>query len=267
MTEGSLVEALRVQEQAWSTRPLVRALYCDWQRQICAALSPVAGRSIELGAGICTLPRICPRVEPTDVEQTPWVSEVVDAEALPYATASLANLVLVDVFHHLARPARFFDEAVRALAPGGRIVVLDPYCSPVSTRAFERFHHERTDLTAEPFEDDVSIAAEPLASNQARATLAFFRHDGELARRWPELVLVERRRLAMLAYPLSGGFTGRKLVPDGIGKAVARIEGALGFLAPMLAFRCLVVLERQAVATADAHHLDPELPEGEQGHP
>ena len=124
----------------------------------------------------------CPRVEPTDVEQTPWVSEVVDAEALPYASASLANLVLVDVFHHLARPARFFDEAVRALAPGGRIVVLDPYCSPVSTPGVRALPSRAHRLTAEPFEDDVSIAAEPLASNQARATLAFFRHDGELAR-------------------------------------------------------------------------------------
>ena len=153
-----------------------------------------------------------------------------------------------------------------ALALGGRIVVLDPYCSPVSTRAFERFHHERTDLTAEPFEDDVSIAAEPLASNQARATLAFFRHDGELARRWPELVLVERRRLAMLAYPLSGGFTG-ECSSRTASQSRCSNRGRARLLAPMIAFRCLVVLERQAVATADAHHLDPELPEGEQGHP
>jgi SAM-dependent methyltransferase len=261
MTE-SLVDALRGQEASWNARPLVRSLYVGWFQQICAALSPVDGRSIELGSGIATLPETCPRVEPTDVAPTPWASEVVDAEALPYDDGALANLVLVDVFHHLARPARFFDEAARTLAPGGRIVVLDPYCSAVSTRAFKRFHHERTDLSAAPFDDDASIADEPLASNQARATLAFFRHADELAERWPVFRIVERRRLAVLAYPLSGGFTGRRLVPTVLGRGLARVEGVLGFLAPLLAFRCLVVLERLPSAS-EAHHLDAELPERE----
>jgi SAM-dependent methyltransferase len=266
VSEGGLVEALRAQEQSWNARPLVRALYVGWFRRVCASLSAAPGRSIELGSGIGTLPRTCPRVEPTDVEPTPWTSEVVDAEELPFPDGSLANLVLVDVFHHLARPARFFDEASRVLVPGGRVVVLDPYCSPASTRAYQRFHHERTDLSAGAFEDDTSIAVEPLASNQARATLAFFRNADELTRRWPTLRLVERRRLAMLAYPLSGGFTGTKLVPDGVGLALARCERALGFLEQLLAFRCLVVLER-APTSAQPHDLDTELPEGEQRHP
>jgi SAM-dependent methyltransferase len=261
----SLVEALRGQETSWNARPLLRSLYVGWFRQVCSALSPVEGRSIELGSGIATLPETCPRVEPTDVEPTPWVSEVVDAEALPYGDGTLANLVLVDVFHHLARPARFLDEAARTLAPGGRIVVLDPYCSPVSTQAYKRFHHERTDLSAAPFDDDTSIADEPLASNQARTTLVFFRHADELTRRWPELRIRERRRLAMLAYPLSGGFTGRQLVPAGVGRGLARLEGVLGFSAPLLAFRCLVVLER-APSASHPHHLHAELPEGEQRH-
>lgn len=264
MTE-TLVDALRGQEASWNARPLLRALYESWFVQVCQALSPAAGRSIELGSGIGTLQHTCPRVERTDVEPTPWASEVVDAEALPYPDGALANLVLVDVFHHLARPARFLDEAVRTLAPGGRVVVLDPYCSTVSTRAYKRFHHERTDLSVDPFADDASIAEEPLASNQARATLAFFRHADELAGLWPALRVVERRRLALFAYPLSGGFTGRQLVPAALGRGLARFEGLLGFLAPLFAFRCLVVLERTGPAS-HAHDLDAELPESEERH-
>lgn len=263
----SLVDALRVQEASWNARPLVRALYVRWFEEVCASLANVTGRCIEIGSGIATLPQTCPRVEPTDVEPTPWVSQVVDAEALPYDDGALANLVLVDVFHHLARPARFLDEAVRALAPGGRIVLLEPYCSPISTRAYKRFHHERTDLTAAPFDDDVSIADAPLASNQARPTLVFFRHADELVERWPLLRIVERRRLALLAYPLSGGFTGRQLVPAVVGRGLARLEGLLDFLGPLIAFRCLVVLERVSTPPAETHHFDPELPEGEEGHP
>ena len=113
---------------------------------------------------------------------------------------------------------------------------------------YRLFHHERTDLAAAPFAEDETIEADPLASNQARATLVFFRHADELARRWPGLALVERRRLALLAYPLSGGFTGRPLVPPRLGLALQRLEPRLSPLARLLAFRCLVVLERRPAA-------------------
>ena len=180
----------------------------------------------------------------TDVEPTPWAERVVDAERLPFDDGSLANLVLVDVFHHLAHPAGFLDEARRTLAPGGRVVVLDPYCSPVSTVAYRAFHRERTDLSAPAFEAEAEIAADPLASNQARATLVFFRRVDEFRRGWPDLRLVERKRLAMVAYPLSGGFSGPRLAPDAAYRPLAALERALAPLAPLLAFRCLVVLER-----------------------
>jgi SAM-dependent methyltransferase len=181
----------------------------------------------------------------TDVEPTRWAEAVIDAEAMPYQNGSVANLVLFDVFHHLPSPHRFFDEAKRALAPGGRIVVFDPYCSPVSTPAYRAFHHERTDLSGDAFEDDADVAMTPFASNQARATLAFFRELPEFERRWPMLRVVERRRLALLLYPLSGGFSGRQFVPAGLVAPLELVEkAATPLAAPLLAFRCLVVLER-----------------------
>ena len=212
-------------ERAWHERPLVRSLYDEWYRLIGERLSAVPGDSVELGSGIATLQRVCPQVRSTDVERTPWTDEVVDAEALPYAEESLANLVLVDVFHHLARPAAFLDEAERTLAPGGRVVVLDPYCSPCR-RVYRLFHHERTDLAAAPFAEDETIEADPLASNQARATLVFFRHADELARRWPEARARRASPVGLLAYPLSGGFTGRPLVPPRLGLAPAAARAA-----------------------------------------
>jgi SAM-dependent methyltransferase len=244
--ETSVEEALRGQLRSWEERPLVRLLYRRWFREIRARLSPVHGLSVELGAGIGRLREVAPEVVPTDVVATPWSEQVVDAENLPFGEASVANLVLVDVFHHLARPAGFLSEASRVLAPGGRVVVLDPYCSPLSSLGYRLFHHERTDLAADAFEDDAAIAAHPLDSNQARATLAFFRRRDELERRWPELRIVDAELLAFVAYPLSGGFTGRKLVPDVVGRALLAIEPALRPLARLIAFRCLVVLERRS---------------------
>jgi SAM-dependent methyltransferase len=185
-----------------------------------------------------------PDVVATDVEPTQWADAVVDAESLPYEDGSVGNLVLIDVFHHLARPARFLDEARRVLERSGRVIVLDPYCSPLSTPAYRLFHHERTDLSGAGLGEDADVAASPLSSNQARATLVFFRNLGSFRERWPELRIVERRRFALVAYPLSGGFSGRRLVPARFYRPLAALERLLAPLAPLAAFRCLVVLER-----------------------
>ena len=153
--------------------------------------------------------------------------------------------MLIDVFHHIPRPAAFLDEARRVLTTGGRAVILDPYCSPLSYRAYRRFHDERTDLSAPAFAHDAAAAAAPMASNQARATLVFFRERDEFERRWPELAIVTRRLLSLLAYPLSGGLSKRPLVSQRLGRPLLALEKALLPLAPLMAFRCLVTLERR----------------------
>jgi SAM-dependent methyltransferase len=239
-----LHELLQSQLAAWNARPLLRRLYTEWYEEIAGRLAAVAGPTVELGAGIGRFKELYPSIVATDVEPTSWTDEAVDAEALPYENGSLANLVLVDVFHHLARPASFLDEARRTLVPGGRVIVLDPYCSLVSTPAYRLFHRERTDLRVAAFDEEAEVAASPLASNQARTTLAFFREADRFRERWPELSMVERRRLALLLYPLSGGFSGRRLVPAVLYRPLSVVERALAPLAPLLAFRCLVVLER-----------------------
>jgi SAM-dependent methyltransferase len=243
---ANLDEILSEQERAWEQRPLLRCLYRDWYRLIASRLALVDGLTVELGSGIGKFKEIVSNVVLTDVAPTRWAEAVVDAEAMPYEDGSVANLVLFDVFHHLPGPRRFFTEAERALAPGGRIVLFDPYCSPVSTPAYRALHHERTDLTGDAFEDDADVGTAPFASNQARATLAFFRELREFERRWPMLDVVERRRLALLVYPMSGGFSGRQLVPPGLVRPLELLERAARFAAPALAFRCLVVIERKA---------------------
>jgi SAM-dependent methyltransferase len=242
----SLVEDLRVQEAAWHERPLVRRLYHSWYDLVVACLSGVDGPTIELGSGISRFKEHFPAAVATDVEPTPWSDRVVDAENLPFDDSSIANLVLIDVFHHLASPVRFLDAASSMLTPGGRLVLLDPYCSPVSYLAYRLFHHERTDLRADAFADDELAAVSPMQSNQARSTLVFFREVAECERRWPQLPIVERRRLALFLYPLSGGFTKRPLLPPALYRPLDTLERVLlPVLGRAAAFRCLVVLERR----------------------
>jgi SAM-dependent methyltransferase len=245
MENMDLQSALDEQARAWDYRPLVRELYSEWFRMIVSRLSSAPGASVEIGSGIGKLGEyLGDRVELTDVEQTRWAKRVVDAMALPYEDRSLANIVMLDVFHHLADPARFLDEATRTLTLGGRVVMIEPYCSPLSTPFFKRFHHERTEVTADPFAPDGSISG-PMESNQARATLVFYRHRDEYERRWPAMPIREELRFSFLLYPLSGGFTRSPLVPLRLAPTLRFVERALRPLAPSLAFRCLIVLERR----------------------
>jgi SAM-dependent methyltransferase len=244
MRGDSLGGALAAQEAAWNDRPAARHLYEHWYRLVTRRLSSMPGPTIELGSGIGRFKEFAPDAILTDVEPTAWTDTVVDAAALPFEDRSVANLVLFDVFHHLADPARFFDEATRALTSGGRAVIVDPYCSPVSYAAYRLLHDERTDLGAPGLAIDELIASNPRESNQARATLVFFRQQADYRARWPDLPIVERRRFSFVAYPLSGGFTGRRLAPNFLRRPLDVLEQVLSPAAPLLAFRCLVVLER-----------------------
>src|SRR5580765_5416908 len=246
MPTSSLADVLAEQQAAWRRRPVLRRLYGEWFDLIAERLSKVDGPTVELGSGFAPLKERLPDLVTTDVEPTPWADEVVDAHALPYADGSLANIVGVDVIHHLADPPRFLDEVLRTLRPGGRLVAVEPYTSPVSLVAYRLFHHEQTDAGADPFLPDPRLAGEAMQGNQALPTLLFFRHADELARRWPGLALVERRRFAFFLYPLSGGFSRRSLVPERLYDPLRALERVLAPAAPVLAFRCLVVVERQA---------------------
>lgn len=223
----------------------MRALYREWHQLIVARLAPVAGPTVELGSGIGTFEQVYPEVVATDVEATPWTATVADAERLDFSPGSVANIVMTDVLHHLPRPQRFFDEAARVLAPGGRVVMVEPYCSLVSGLAYRFAHHEGADLGADPFSGGAQSSARPLDANNALATLIFWRHAARFRRSHPELEVVERHRFATLIYPLSGGFTGRRLVPHAARPALRALERALEPFARALAFRCLVVLERR----------------------
>ncbi len=253
-----LTGTLREHEAIWRARPLLRRLYGDWHDRLLRELSAVEGPIVELGAGFAPLKRRLPALVATDVEETPWAEAVVDAQDLPYADTSVANYVLFDVLHHLARPDRFLDEAARTLKPGGRVVMVEPYASPLSTRIFRRFHHERTDLSVDPFVGDEAVATGAMEGNQALPTLLFFRHAAETRRRWPELRIVRRARFSFVLYPLSGGFSRRPLVPAALYRPGRALELLLAPLAPLAAFRCLVVLERVSTQSSQSSSTSSE---------
>lgn len=236
-------EILGRHQAVWKTKPILRYLYTAWYEELAACLR--SGRTLEIGGGTGNLKEFAPSVICTDIVRVPWLDAVVDAQRLPFRTASINNIVLFDALHHIEGVRLFFDEAVRILKPGGRILIMDPYVSWASWPVYRFLHPEPVDLKADPLEMSLANPArKPFDANQAVATILFERAFDAFQRQYPQLGKRVHRRMAFVAYPLSGGFERPSLLPMWLVRPVLALERGLSFLSRLLAFRILVVLEK-----------------------
>jgi len=245
---------LRFEEhrRAWQTNAAVRLCYGHWYRRLREVLpSRDLGPWIELGSGPGFAREFIPELELTDLVQAPWHARRLSAEALALDAASVGALVLFDVLHHVATPSAFFAEAVRVLRPGGRIVLCEPYISPVSRFVYQRFHPEPVDMAADPLGaavEDAVAAKDPFHSNQAIPTLLFGRNQGrDFVRMFPLLSVLRVERTAGLSYPASGGFSHGPFLPRFLWQRLFAIENLLPEVVfRAIGFRMIVVLERRS---------------------
>jgi SAM-dependent methyltransferase len=248
------LERFERHRRAWDENPALRTLYADWYGRVAAELPPASlGPRLEIGSGPGFAREFIPDLVLSDIVRAPWHDREVSADALPFGEASLGALVLFDVLHHLPSPRRFFEEAVRALRPGGRIVMCEPYMSGASYTIYKLFHEEPVALDGDPLADqqgavdrDGAAARDPFDSNQAIPTLLFGRARAAFEAMFPELAIAGIDHLAGLSYPASGGFSRRPLLPLPAWWLLHRIEARIPkAVARWLAFRMLVTIERR----------------------
>jgi SAM-dependent methyltransferase len=239
--------------EIWRRKPALRAVYADIYRRIAAHRAP--GRTLEIGGGSGNLKEFVPDVVSTDIIAVPWLDAVCDAQRLPFADASFANIVLVDVLHHIERPARFFAEAARVLAPEGRLIYCEPAITPLGGLVYRLFHHEPVDMRADPLaEGPLTPGRDPYDSNQAIPTLLTGRDRARLEAKVPSLPLVTLERFSFVAYLLSGGFRPWSLLPRFAAKPLLAAEWALrGVFGRLAALRLIAVhAKRPPLAAARA---------------
>jgi SAM-dependent methyltransferase len=228
----------------WDAKPVLRAVYRDYYQRIC---SWVRGQpTVEIGAGGANLKESLPQLIASDIVWSPWLDLTLDAQAMPFASESVANFVGVDVLHHIEHPRQFLAEAERTLKPGGRVVFVEPAITPVSWIVFKLGHPEPVILRVDPLAPGTARSGRyPMDSNQALPTLLVGRDRERLEREFPRLRVAHRERLSLFAYPLSGGFQPWCLLPQLLVKPVLRAERHLDpLLGPVMAFRLLLILER-----------------------
>jgi SAM-dependent methyltransferase len=237
-------EILAEHKAIWGEKPVLRAIYADYYRQIIAHCK--AGRTLEIGGGSGNLKEFLPDVRSTDIVPASWLNAAADAQALPFCDKSFTNIVMVDVLHHVERPIRFFREASRVLKDDGRLVLLEPGISPMSSIFLRLFHAEPVIMSADPLEDGVlDPARKPFDANQAIPTLLMTSHKRRFEATFPELKIARVYWLSLFAYPLSGGFQSWSLVNASFAKMILAFERRIApLLGRLLGFRILIVIKR-----------------------
>jgi len=229
----------------WKSKKILRIIYFNWYKKIDQDLSP--GKTLEIGSGIGNFKKFKPSIISSDIVPCEWLDKCIDAHQLPFPKNSLANIVMIDVLHHLRDPLRFFREAGRVLKAGGKIILIEPFPSLFSLPVYRFFHPEPFIFKVKVFSQQKSRHKQPWESNQAIPYLLFFKNLDKFEQMFKnKLKLVKRQKFSFLLYPLSGGFENKQLIPDWLFSPVSLIEKLLAPLGSLLAFRCYLVLQKTA---------------------
>jgi len=78
----------------------------------------------------------------TDLFPFPWIDRVENAYRLSFGDETLANLFMVDVFHHLRYPGAALQEFWWVLRVGGRLILLEPALSILGYLIYGLLHPE-----------------------------------------------------------------------------------------------------------------------------
>jgi len=244
------LERLRDHRRIWTEKPVLSHVYRPWFDTL-LSLVPKGGRALEVGAGPgflgehATLRRPDFRLTTTDILQAPWNDVVADALRLPLRSGSFDTVIGLDFLHHLARPAAFFAEAARVLAPGGRLGVVEPWVTPLSFPVYRWLHQEGCRPGLDPWHPfGVEEGGKDAFDGDAAVVWSLVQRTR--AARWAELGLSPPsiRVLNGFAYLLSLGFKRGSLLPVRLVPALQAADEGLEFAAPLVGMRALAVWTR-----------------------
>ena len=223
-------------------------IYNDYYELCCKYLQKPNKYNLELGSGSGNFKEYFENIISSDIVFCEWIDVCFDAHNLSFKNNTFDNIVMFDVLHHLKQPLIFLDNVYNILKPRGRILILEPYASFFSNIIFKLFHPEPFDFDIDIFNKNISAFASKSAfsSNQAISQMLFFKYREKFEKLYSDKFnIVFSELLSFFAYPLSGGFENKNLLPTSLIKLLLKLEKNMTVFKYLFAFRCFVALEKK----------------------
>ena len=208
------VESSELARKILREKTCLRDIYTETYREMMEVKNRhlvSGGAMVEIGSGGGFIKDIFPDVITSDVKTINGVDMVFGADKLPFADNSVSALFAVHVIHHIPDITHFLREANRVLVPGGGIVCVEPYWSPVARFIYTHVHPE-------PYDDHAATwllsGKGPMSgSNQAMSYLLLKRDREQFQKLFPHFQLVYERPFGFIRYMATGGIWLTPKVP------------------------------------------------------
>jgi SAM-dependent methyltransferase len=230
-------------------KAMLREVFQEMHRQFLALdrqyFRETGGLRVELGAGVAPIKDTDPDVLATDIVPAPFLDRVLDAQKMDLPDASVHAFYGQNCFHHFPEPARFFDEIVRVVKPGGGVILIEPFHGPFAAFLFKRlFRTEGFDKTMPGW--NVPMEGPMNGANQALSYVVFTRDRALFEQRYPQLEIVMQEPLTnYVRYLVSGGLNFRQLLPDAFIPLLKFKERLLYPVRRLLALHHIIVVRRK----------------------
>jgi SAM-dependent methyltransferase len=242
-------ERMLVHQQMLARKRMMRDVFSEFHHvfnRLDKKYFSAQGLKIELGAGVAAIRNSYPDVLATDIVNGPGLDRTLNAQEMDLPDKSVRTLYGQNCFHHFPEPEKFFAEAERVLAPGGGIILLEPYYGPFASFLYKRLF--KTEGFDKNFPDWITPVLGPMnGANQALSYIVFVRDRALFEKKFPKLKIVHQEPCQNhFKYLLSGGLNFIQLLPDWMSPVVTVIEKILSPLGRWIALHHIVVLRKDA---------------------
>lgn len=207
--------------------------YYSWLYSLMKLSMSPEGKYLEVGAGAGISRYFLDEYSVLRTDFLPWeqgeILGGIDAQNLPYADGEFSGVLGMDMIHHVSKPAKLLDEAIRVTKSGGELVFIEPYVSILSYPVYRFFHPERVTI---PFSFDHNkswVTESPSDGDQGVAQRLFCTRSGKnfIQTTYKDRLEVEVDYLSPFAFYLTGGLNRPLGLPSRVVAGVIKLDALL----------------------------------------